>query len=33
VPEYAQVVEQAALSTGLFDEEIGDEDEWETSTE
>jgi len=33
VPDYAQIVEQAALSTGLFDEEIGDEDEWETSTE
>jgi len=30
VAEYAQLVEQAALSTGLFDEEIGEDDEWDT---
>jgi len=32
VADYAQIVEQAALSTGLYDEEIGD-DEWDSPVE
>jgi len=30
VADYAQIVEQAALSTGLFDDDFDDEEEWDT---